>query len=280
MSKKIIIADSGSTKTTWVLIDSDGQRKNYHTIGLNPFFVDENRVVEELKLGFGQSIMDDIDEVYFYGSGCSSKKNNEIIQRGLERFYIGATLEIHHDLLAAARALCGRDAGIACILGTGSNTCYYDGNDIVKNVRALGFILGDEGSAGYIGKRFIQDLLNEELPEDVIALYKQTYDYTPSDILDRVYKHALPNRFLAQFAGLAGSNLHIPYFEELVRCSFEDFADKHLEKYEQSHELPISFVGSVAYNNKDLLEEVLEDRGMRLGIVIKEPIDRLIEYHL
>lgn len=280
MSEKIVIADSGSTKTTWVVIDGQGVRKNYSTIGLNPFFVDENRVEEELKLGFGQSVMDNVTKVFFYGSGCSSKKNNAIIKRGLESFFTMAEIEVHHDLLAAARALCGREPGIACILGTGSNTCYYSGNDIVKNVRALGFILGDEGSAGYIGKRFIQDYLNEELPAEVLALYNKTYEYTPSDILDRVYKHTLPNRFLAQFAGFAGSNMNIAYFEDLVRSSFDDFADQHLEKYKESHDLPISFVGSVAFKNRDMLEDVLEDRGMRLGKVVKEPIDLLIEYHM
>lgn len=276
-----IIADSGSTKTTWCLIKNGKAEGTYKTIGLNPYFQTSASIQKELEAELiGKIDCSQIEAIYFYGSGCSSPYLNEIVEKGLKTVFDNALITIEHDLIGAARALCGTEAGIACILGTGSNSCYYDGQQIVEGTRALGYILGDEGGASYIGKLFIKAYLDNELPKDVLTLFNQTYpEVNPVDVLDKVYKQEMPNKYLASFASFVGKHQSHKFLKQLVRSSFVAYMDRHISKYEYHKSVPIHFVGSVAVNNQALLKEVLSSYGCVMGRVEKEPITGLIRYH-
>ncbi len=276
-----LIADSGSTKTTWNLIDSHDQVQSFGTIGFNPYIIGSDDILREMNLSFPKNIdPKTIHELHFYGSGASSPKMVEIVASAFRRFFENANIVVEHDLLGAARSICGREPGVACILGTGSNSCYYDGTHIKKNVRALGYILGDEGSGSYIGKQLIKDYLNLEMDQDIRDKFDKTFGIDDLEILDRVYKQAFPNTFLASFASFVSENKSNSYCRNIILNAFKDFRDKHVLKYESAKSNPINFVGSVAYHNIDLLKEVFETEvGLTIGTVIKDPIDGLLQYH-
>jgi glucosamine kinase len=280
----ILIADSGSTKTDWRLIDESGHSRQFHTIGFNPFFQDTISIVTELKTSLLPGIQPFIAgkkiHIYFYGAGCSSKEKCSILFSALQHVFPHAVIEVEHDLLAAARALCGKKEGIAAIMGTGSNSCYYNGSKIVSNVSSLGYILGDEGSGAYIGKHFIQDYLNNEVPHHISEQFKASYNLSEEHILDAIYKQAMPSRFLASFSKFVSQHREEDYFKKLVRYNFDQFFTKHICKYENHRNTDLSCVGSVAFHYRDALEEVAKERNIRISKVIESPISGLASYHL
>lgn len=274
----ILIADSGSTKTDWALIKGD-KTKIFNTIGLNPFFKSSKEIKKEIKKLMDQFNFEKIEEIHFYGAGCSSEKNNKIVFKALKKSFNNAQINIDHDLLGAARATCGREKGICAILGTGSNSCLYDGNKIIDNKKALGFILGDEGSGAFMGKRLVQDYLNKELPKFVEVIFEKFSSYHKDEILRKVYSEELPNKFLASYAKLIIENKEIFYFKSLINDSFNKFFNKHICKYEGYKTYKLNTVGSVAFMNKKELEKSCNYKGMELGKVIQKPIEGLIKFH-
>ncbi len=274
-----LIADSGSTKTDWRLVGNNGEISQHQTIGLNPYFHDTNSVIEVLT-GLKQVVdVQAVDQICFYGSGCSTPDKINIIDRALRRVFIKATIEVHHDLLGAARALCGHSPGIAAILGTGSNSCHYDGKKIVNNMPSLGFVLGDEGSGTHIGKKLIKYYLNNELPKDLAASFNKRFNTNLGEILHQVYKEPYPNRYLASFSKFVFQTIQHPFAAKIVSDSFHKFFDHHICKYAAYQQLPLHVVGSVGYYYGNILRHVANDRGVTLGKVIETPIAGLVLFH-
>lgn len=276
----ILIADSGSTKTDWCMAEKGVAIKRIPTKGMNPFFQSEDEMVEEMK----HSLLPELDgkrpeAVYFYGAGCAFDKV-EIVRRAISCVLSldMAAIEVNSDMLAAARSVCGHEAGIACILGTGSNSCFYNGKEIEANVSPLGFILGDEGSGAVLGKLFIGDLLKNQLPAGLKEKFLGRYQLTPADIIDRVYRKPFPNRYLATLSPFISEHITIPEVRQLVKQSFKAFLVRNVLQYDYQH-YAVGFNGSVAWYYRDILEEALSETGLKMGIIIKAPMEGLLKYH-
>ncbi len=276
----ILIADSGSTKTDWSVVKDGKPIKQIQTKGINPFFQTEEEISNEIKSSLiSQLDTQDFVAVYFYGAGCTFDKI-EIVKRAIEKnIHVRKDVEVNSDMLAAARGLCGYAPGIACIMGTGSNSCYYDGRNIVENVSPLGFILGDEGSGAVLGKLMVSSLLKNQLTPGLKEKFLEQFNLTVADIIDRVYRKPFPNRFLASFAPFISENLDDPTIHSLVVDSFKSFLKRNVMQYKNHDKLPIHFVGSVAFHFQDLLKEAIEEMNIKLGKIIQSPMEGLIEYH-
>ena len=277
--KSILIADSGSTKTEWCLIQGDTTRKT-STQGLSPYFLTTEQIKEILQKELLPKLKKQVpDEVYFYGTGCSNPGNVLIIKKAIAHCFPKVKIYVDHDLMGAAKALCGDQKGIACILGTGSNSCYYNGKKIVKNSPGLGYVLGDEGSGAYLGKKVIQYYLYNTFDPDLMERFKAKYNTSAVEILDAVYKQPLPNRYLAGFAGFLVENRGHFMVENIIEDGLNDFFFNHIYKYRESWTLPLNFVGSVAHGFKDVLKDLCNSYELQLGIVLKNPMEGLIKYH-
>ena len=274
----ILIADSGSTKTDWCVVENGESILRFKTRGTNPFFQTEEEIGKEIEVGLLPSLKGfEPSAIYFYGAGCAFPEKNNMIRRAVNR-YLPVPVEVGSDLLAAARALCGDQPGIACIMGTGSNSCYYDGREIVKNVSPLGFILGDEGSGAVLGKLLIGDVLKDQLSPALKDQFLTQYELTPALIMDKVYRQPFPNRFLAGFSPFIREHLDEPAIWELVTRSFLAFFTRNVKQYDY-FEQPVHLVGSVAWYYQDVLKEIAFDLGIRLGTVARSPMEGLIAYH-
>ena len=272
-----LLADSGSTKTDWALITDGTVAARIRTKGMNPFQMSEDEIANEVETallpqlqsacGIGtasskQDVTCTLSNLHFYGAGCTPEKI-PVVERALRRhLHVTGVCEVASDMLGAARALCGDQPGIACILGTGSNSCAYDGKKIVKNVPALGFILGDEGSGAVLGKTL---------------RFNDKYHLTAADIIDRVYRQPKPNTFLASFVPFLQENLSEPAIYSLVKEGFRRFLCRNVKQYDGWNQLPIGFNGSIALIYRQPLEEVMREEGMKVGKIIQAPIDGLIE---
>ena len=242
----IIIADSGSTKTDWCVVNHGKQIKRITTEGTNPFFQTEeeiSQVVKDKLMPHLDGVK--IDAVYFYGAGCAFPEKNEIVHNAIHR-HIPVTIEVGSDLLAAARSLCGHKAGIACIMGTGSNSCYYDGKEIVNNISPLGYILGDEGSGAVLGKLLVGDCLKNQLTPELKEKFFNRFNLTPKEILDNVYKKPFPNRFLASVSPFLIENIEEPCIHRIVLNGFKNFFTRNVMQYDYKN-VKVHFIGSIAY---------------------------------
>lgn len=279
---KILIAESGSTNTDWVLIE-DGHRKNYVTDGLNPYFSSEIQITEvirdQLLLEMGVEA-NGVKAVHYYGAGCGSQVNRNVIERALANHFKGASIEVRSDLLAAAHACFGNEEGVACILGTGSNSGLYDGNEIVKKIPSLGYALGDEGSGAYFGKQILNHYFYGTLPPELSKVLEGMEDMNLDHILDKVYKQPNGNRFVASFSELLGDFSTYPFIQNMIHKGFEAFVDRQLAYFGDLSGKEIGFVGSLAAYYQRILEEVLEERGLKLKVVLRNPTDKLVDYHL
>jgi glucosamine kinase len=275
----ILIADSGSTKCEWCLLQGR-KKKRVDTQGISPYFLDVAGIGkilrEELLPGLGKA---EVDEVFYYGTGCKDPRNQKLVQKAIRQVFPGTRVHVTHDLMGAALALCGRDKGISCILGTGSNSCYFDGRKIVKNSPGLGFVLGDEGSGAYLGKKVLQYYLYNTFDEDLRYKFDAKYATNVKEILDRVYKQPLPNRYLASFTLFLAENRGHFMIENIIEDGLNDFFFNHLCKYRESWKLPIHFVGGVAYGFRDVIEELCDGYEFELGSILQKPMDGLIKYH-
>ncbi|MDG1260682.1 MAG: hypothetical protein P8O05_02910 [Flavobacteriales bacterium] len=276
----ILIADSGSTKTDWRVIDRDGTIHQFQTIGLHPFFVSDELILQSLQMAilpaFPAAL---IREVYFYGSGLSSQKEKQRFQRFFSDLYQLAKVEIHHDLLGAARALCGDESGVALILGTGANSCTYHHGEITANMSSSGYILGDEGSGADLGKRWAHAFITERAPENLRNSFVQKFGADKELILDRVYKGERPNRFLASFCPFLKENIKDPFIANLVDQAFEELIQGYLKHYKIDPSWKIHATGSIAHNFSSILGNALERHGLHLGNVVQKPIAALALYH-
>ena len=273
-----LIADSGSTKVDWRAIHSDGSVQEVTTAGINPFFQSEEQIIYELEQHLLPAVSASVNEIHFYGAGVSSPEKILVLQNCFKRVFPKAESFAYTDLLAAARALCGHNPGIAGILGTGANSCFYDGQSIADNVPACGFILGDEGSGAVLGKKFISDYLKRQLPADISELFTKKYDLNYNSIIERVYRQPFPNRFLATFSVFMYENKSNPYINKLLRSSFEEFFCRNILQYEYK-KYPVNLVGSVAFYYQEILREVALEKGITIGTILKSPIDGLVDYH-
>lgn len=277
--KSILIADSGSTKTEWCLLENN-KKKKIITQGLSPYFFNTAEIAgilqKELLPRLKSSVPDDI---FFYGTGCSNPANADIVKKAIKSHFQKAVIKVDHDLAGAAKALCGNEKGIACILGTGSNSCYYNGKKIVKNSPGLGFILGDEGSGAYLGKKVIQYFLYNTFDEDLMERFNAKYNTNASEILEAVYKKPLPNRYLAGFAIFLAENRGHFMIENIIEDGFNDFFFNHVYKYRESWSLPINFIGSIAYGFRDVLKDLCDSYELQLGTVLQNPMEGLVKFH-
>ncbi len=279
----ILIADCGSTKIDWCVLNNDKVEKQIFTCGMNAIMLTEeemrSRIAEELRPELG-TLAEQITEVYFYGAGCISAEVCGNVASAIRANVPSATkIEVYSDLLAAARALCGRQTGIACILGTGANSCLYDGKGISANVSPLGYILGDEGSGAVLGKLFLGDVLKNQLPAHISAKFLQEYDLDLLTIIRRVYKEPQGNRFLASVTPFLSANISVPEIHDIVFNAFKAFFKRNIHQYTGYQEHPINFVGSIAYHFKPVLEEAAEASGCKVGTILKSPMDGLVKFH-
>lgn len=277
----IIVADSGSTCTDWIIIKKNQISKSFKTKGFNPYFTKSEEITRELVDKFPEAYsINEIESVHFYGAGCSSEEMNSIIRDGLAPFFKNSNIEVNHDLLAAARALFMEEEGIAVILGTGSNTCHYNGKDIVKNITSTGFILGDEGGGDYLGKLFIIDFLNNEMPENIRLKFINEFKLSTNRILSAIYKEPYPNRFLASFTKFILDNSNDNYIINIINKSFTDLFEKHICKYENYKNLKIRLTGSISFYFEKFIRKVANDFNASIDLIEKEPITRLAQYHI
>lgn len=275
----ILIADSGSTGTEWCLIKQNDEKAYFETEGYNPYYVDQEYIIQSINKNFpGYCKSDQIKEVHFYGAGCMLDKTM-VIEQALKAVFHRANVNAAIDLLAAARALLGRKSGFAAILGTGTNTCIYNGEKITQNIDSLGYMLGDEGSGSYMGKKLLQDYLRGYMPAPVSEKFKETVGLSFDEIMDRVYTQSLANRFCAGFAQFAGDNIEMPYLYELVKNSFLDFFTNLVSHYPGYQHYSFNCLGSVGYHFKNILEEVAGIFNMQMGKIIPSPMEGLVRYH-
>lgn len=274
-----LIADSGSTKAEWCLLDGK-KKRTFYTQGMSPYFLNGEQIADVVRLELKSKLKGiEPDEIFYYGTGCSNPNNVKTVKKALKSVFPGAGIFVTHDLMGAAKALCGNEKGVACILGTGSNSCYYNGKRIVKNSPGLGFILGDEGSGAYLGKKVVQYYLYNTYDPDLMDRFNAKYNTSAVEILEAVYKGPLPNRYLAGFVPFLVENRGHFMIENIIEDGFNEFFFQHIYKYKESWTLPINFIGSVAFGFRDILKAMCQAYELELGKVLKNPMEGLIKYH-
>ena len=279
MRKNYIIADSGATKCQWTLVLGN-QKKTMTTIGISPYFLTTEQIVETIAKGFNKKVdIGIIDAVYFYGTGLSNPLNVASIKKALKKVFPKAALDIQTDLEAVARATCQHHKGVACILGTGSNTGYYNGKKIAKNSPGLGYVLGDEGSGAYLGKKVLQYYLYKTFDEELMHAFESKYPINKDQILDAIYKQALPNRYMASFAQFLSEHRGHYMIENIIEDGINDFFFAHLNKLNESWLYPIHFAGSIAYVFRDVIKQLATAYELEIGTIVKSPMEGLIAFH-
>lgn len=274
-----LIADSGATKTEWRLVGKSFF-KSFFTTGISPYHMNRSQIRDLLLKEFPKAVLKkNILSVYYYGTGCKTKANANIVKKALEDVFASAHVQVTHDLMGAAIATCGNTPGIACILGTGSNSCYFNGKKILLNSPGLGYILGDEGSGAYLGRKVVQHFLYGTFDDPLMKSFKENFKTDKNEILRKVYKEPFANRYLAGFALFL--SMHRGHFiiENIIEDGLRDFFEQHLGSYPQRFNIPIHFVGSIAFYFKDKIAELCNDFGFSMGVVIKQPMEGLSSYH-
>ncbi len=275
----ILIADSGSSKTEWCLLTGT-KKKTIITQGMSPYFLSGDQIKKILVENILPEVKNSLPEkIFFYGTGCSNAGNVKMVKDTFKAVFKSADVFIDHDLMGAAKALCGNEKGVACILGTGSNSCYYNGKKIIKNSPGLGYVLGDEGSGAYLGKKVIQYYLYNTFDEDLMERFNAKFNTNAADILDAVYKKPLPNKYLAGYALFLAENRGHFMIENIIEDGFNDFFFNHIYKYRESWTMPVHFTGSIAFGFKDVLKDMCHSYELQLGKVLKRPMDGLIKFH-
>ncbi len=277
----ILVADSGSTKCDWILISNSGERFETNSMGFNPFFHNEDLIAFELNQNeLLKQNAAQITHIYFYGAGASSAMRNAIIERGLRRLFTNAEkIVVDHDVKAAVIATAKDNEGIVCILGTGSNSCYSDGNKIHEIIPALGYILGDEGSGSSFGKKTVIAYLYKTLPLELARALENDYGVNKELILETVYKKPNANVYLASFAKFVYDNRTHPFFEKIIRDGLKEFINMHVCCYDNYKVVPVHFIGSIAFYFKDVLAEISREYPFTIGQIVKNPITLLADYH-
>lgn len=275
----ILIADSGASKTDWRVIDDRQDIAQFRGIGFNPNYQTAEEMSSELQVEFLLNLKEKVDTIYYYGAGCTSEKNRGQVESALRTVFKEAAIHVDHDLMAAARATCGDQPGIACILGTGSNSCDYDGVQIIDKRPAPGYILGDEGGGAYIGKKFLADFIHEEMPKKLRETVKDTFELDTQTIIENVYRKPFPGRYMASFCRFITEHKSDPYCYMLYYNAFQEFFKKHVMKYDSYKKKTVSLVGSIAYYNSDILRNAAFDADIQVNLILEGPIAGLALYH-
>ncbi|MEM6725311.1 MAG: hypothetical protein AAF598_14820 [Bacteroidota bacterium] len=281
----LLIADSGSTKANWHLVYGPLKNDRFETMGYSPHYLTTEQIESSLRKDLLPEMGERVElvsKIYFYGTGCSSPQDIATVTNALQPCFPKAAVFVDHDLLGSARATCRRTAGIACILGTGSNSCLFDGKTVTDNLPSLGFMLGDEGSGGDLGRRLAKAYFYREMPEELAAAFHKKYNgLTKNQLIHKVYtEEDMPSRYMASFSKFLGEHLDHPYVRDLIAGSFGEFLDRQVLKYPSAQDDPIHFIGSIAHFFQEVLIECLKERGMTVGEIIRNPMERLISYHL
>lgn len=276
----ILIADSGATKTEWCIISASGN-KRIKTQGISPYFLNSQQVAElirsELLSAVGEQL--NISDIYYYGTGCTAPQTSKVIADALGKVFPQAKINVSYDLFAAAHALCGSNPGIACILGTGSSSGYYDGKAIKKDIAGIGYVLGDEGSGAYLGKLFAAQYLYNKIEAELKFSFEKQLDVNPDRLLYKIYSEPFANRFFASFSYFLSDNREHPQVSVILEKGIRDFFDIHLCEYEQRHDVPIHFTGSISVTYSDIIRQLCTENNFTCGNIIKEPMDSLIDYY-
>tara|TARA_B110000879_G_scaffold209932_1_gene298848 strand:- start:891 stop:1745 length:855 start_codon:yes stop_codon:yes gene_type:complete len=276
----ILIADSGSTKCSWALCDQHGMIiKEIKTIGFNPYFIDKVNILKELKKSNLTEHSKEIKEVFFYGAGCSSKEKNSIIEESLQSFFINSNIFIKHDIDAACYAMYNGNPNITCILGTGSNSCFYDGKNIIEHAPSLGFLIGDEASGNYFGKKILNLYFNKIMPENLKLKFESGFESDLSIIKENIYNNNRSNVFLSKYFPFVTENKNHPLIQNLIYDALNDFLHLHVCCYENYKNLEINFIGSVGHFLSDEINIVAEKHNLKIGGIVKNPINNLIDFH-
>ena len=278
----ILIADGGSTKADWIALNEENKKELFRTRtrGLNPAILTEeqleNRLVNNFDLtkNAGQ-----VKAVYFYGAGCGTPGPTAKLEKVLQKIFSNAQVKVAEDMLAAVYAASGGEEAIVCILGTGSNSCYYDGEKMHQNVVSLGYILMDEASGNYFGKKLLQDYFYKQMPEEIAKDFSEKYNLEPDEIKRNLYQNDSPNAYLGQFAEFMFDHKDDTYMHQLIAGGFKEFIEKRVLPYPKAKQAPIYFIGSIAYFFRPVLEEAANNFGISIKEVIRRPIDRLVAYH-
>jgi N-acetylglucosamine kinase-like BadF-type ATPase len=276
----ILIADSGSTKTSWLLVNNNQVIEEITTSGYNPYYYKGNGLVELIKKELEPELSTtNITKIFFYGSGCSSDFNCTMVKSALWEIFPNAAIEINHDLKGAAVALLKNEPGIACILGTGSNSCLWNGQKILENVPSVGYLLGDEGSGTYIGMKILKGVLENTAPESIINEFYTHYKLNFENTLYKIYNEPEPNRFFSSICLFASEHLGEKWIYNAVKQSFIEFINNQIKNYSNYKESEVCFTGSVAYSFKNILVEACAENDIKTGIFLKNPIEGLFDYH-
>ncbi|MHA7131305.1 N-acetylglucosamine kinase [Algoriphagus namhaensis] len=275
----ILIADSGSSKTDWRVIHKDHKISQHRGVGFNPYYQTSEEMALQMRHEFLINLEPEIKDIFYYGAGCSAPKRNQEVADALHSIFPNAQVHVDHDLSAAAKSTCGHQPGIACILGTGSNSCDYDGAHIIDTRPAPGFILGDEGGGGYIGKQFLKDFINDEMPPEIKVEVQEKFHLDANTIQEHVYRQPFPNRYMASFCRFITERKSHPYCYQLYYASFQDFFQKHVKKYHDFDKKQVNFVGSIAYYNSDILRKAASDADIHVNLILESPIAGLTLYH-
>jgi len=279
-SNSYLIADSGSTKTDWVLKGPAGEC-SFQSAGINPFYQTAEEIIPVLEKEVVPNLLWQVDKIYFFGAGCADEQSSKPVFDALAKCIPAAKkIDIASDMLGAARGLCGREPGLACILGTGANNAFYDGKNIIRSIGSLGFWLGDEGSGSYLGKTLVVHFLQNELPEALHEKFGAEFpEVNRLSVLDNAYKKPYPNRYFASFSKFISENRAFPFVENMLKSAFLLFVQKYISKHPEAKYIPIHFTGSIAYYYQDILKEVLLSKNLKPGRILKSPLEGLLLYY-
>ncbi len=276
----IIVADSGSSKTDW-MVHSSTETQSFSTQGINPYFLNAHDILKILSKNKGLGVIaDKVKEVYFFGSGCSSPDKHEIVSNGLSSFFTKAFVSVDHDLIGSAYATCGNKEGLTCILGTGSNISYYDGSTVHNGKHGLGYVLGDEGSGTFFGRKILVSYLYGTMPEDLHEHFAKTFEVTKDIVINNIYQKPLPNSYLASFSRFMIANKSHPFIQQMLKDGFQEFVDTNIKDYKMYKTIPCNFVGSIAFYYQDELREVCAKNQIKVGKILQKPIEGIFDYIL
>ena len=277
----LLIADSGSTKADWILTDFKKTRKEISTVGFNPFFHDEKFVLEHLKKNKDlKKNANEVLDVKFFGAGCSSVTRNKIFYKAFKKFFPNAKILVEHDMLGAALAACFNNPGLVAILGTGSNIAFYDGKNLSETKHGLGYVLGDESSGSYYGKKLITSFLYGLMPDDLSKSFYATFKVDKEIIIKSVYQKPNANVYLASFAKFLSQHNKHPFVKKLIYDGMTEFFNTNIKPYPQHKKHPVHFIGSIAFHFKDVLTEVANKNGFSVGKILVKPVDEMLKYFL
>ena len=276
-----LIADSGSTKCDWMLLKDNKEIEAFSTMGFNPFFHNETVISTAIKDNTELTkYADEVKFIFLYSAGCSSKDLKLVVERGLKQVFTKANIYVDHDLVGAAYSTYSGQPGITCIIGTGSNSCFFDGQNVSEEVPALGYILGDEGSGSYFGKKLLSDYLYKKLPVEINSWLQDELKLTKKEILENVYMKPHANVYLASFMKIYATFKENPYVKSTVAAGMNHFLMNHVCCFANYKSVPVHFIGSIAFHFEDILRDESKKLGIEVGNIIKKPIDGLVDYHL